>query len=260
MAFEDAVAPAPSRRGGGLIAPHAGWRFSGSTAWSAMKPIASEDIARIVIFGGHLSGHDAATIMRCDAWSTPARPVEIDREGIDRIAGLHDFHVETDRRYRRDNGVELVLALAAAAWPGARLVAIGVPPTALAVTLGRAVGRAFATEAASTLFIGSTDLTHYGPDYGFAPAGTGAPALEWARKNDRLFIEALTLGAEGDALESAREHFNACCPGAAEAARAACAAARGNEAPATLTHATSSHAVAGGDPVDFVGYAGVIFG
>ena len=46
--------------------------------------------------------------------------------------------------------------------------------------------------------IGSTDLTHYGPRYGFTPMGTGLEGLRWAdRVNDQRFIDlALKLDAE----------------------------------------------------------------
>ncbi|MEK8023257.1 MAG: AmmeMemoRadiSam system protein B [Candidatus Hydrogenedentota bacterium] len=252
----------PSREpipGSGVIAPHAGWLYSGRTAWSAFAPLASPRIERVIIFGGHLTMRDRATLLRCDAWNNPVRPMEIDREGIERIAGLHDFAEETDRRYRRDNGIELVLGFAAAAWPNARLIAIGMPPTRLAVSLGMEIGRAFSHAKEKTVFVGSTDLTHYGPGYGFTPAGIGTSSLAWAKENDNRFIKAITSGEEGDALNSAQEHANACCPGAAEAVRSACSAACGSRPEVDITHVTNSHEIAGGIPSDFVGYAGIIF-
>ena len=38
--------------------------------------------------------------------------------------------------------------------------------------------------------IGSTDLTHYGPKYGFTPEGAGLSGIEWAKEaNDKSFID-----------------------------------------------------------------------
>ncbi|MEW5736787.1 MAG: AmmeMemoRadiSam system protein B, partial [Thermodesulfobacteriota bacterium] len=107
-----------------------------------------------------------------------------------------------------------------------------------------------------TVAIGSTDLTHYGPNYGFSPMGTGTPALDWVtKKNDPAFIEkVLAMDPEG-MLDEGLAHYNACCSGAA-----ATAVAAGKKLGATrgqLIAYDTSHAKSPGQ--SFVGYAGVVF-
>ena len=67
--------------------------------------------------------------------------------------------------------------------------------------------------------VGSTDLTHYGPAYGFSPAGSGNAAVEWVREeNDKPFLD-LLLKMDGEgAMNHANTHGSACSAGAAAAA------------------------------------------
>ena len=71
----------------------------------------------------------------------------------------------------------------------------------------------------SILAFGSTDLTHYGPNYGFAPKGDGAEALKWVKEvNDKHFIDqALKLDGPG-MLQAASQDQSACSAGGAVAA------------------------------------------
>ena len=71
----------------------------------------------------------------------------------------------------------------------------------------------------SILVFGSTDLTHYGPNYGFAPKGFGPEAVKWVKEvNDRKFIDqALKLDGPG-MLKAAQQDQSACSAGGAVAA------------------------------------------
>jgi MEMO1 family protein len=105
--------------------------------------------------------------------------------------------------------------------------------------------------------IGSTDLTHYGRNYGFIPHGSGPAALEWVRQeNDHRVIEAMLALAPEKIIAEGLEHQNACCAGAAAAAVAA-AMQLGARSAWTLDYATSYDKSPG---ESFVGYAGVLFG
>jgi AmmeMemoRadiSam system protein B len=240
-----------------VMAPHAGWLYSGSTAWAALRAAAAVKPTRIVIFGGHLGPHDRHRLMDTDGWETPFGVQPADRDAIGAIANETDFEIETERRYRRDNGVELVLALAAAIWPETPVVAIGAPASEKSIELGRAVRGAIERRgglSASTLFIASTDLTHYGPDYGFTPKGTGEAALRWSRdENDAEFLSRVVSADAAGVLGSAALHSNACCPGAVAAAITASGATRG-----VLLRSTTSHERVGGVPENFVGYGAVV--
>jgi len=104
--------------------------------------------------------------------------------------------------------------------------------------------------------IGSTDLTHYGPNYGFSPKGQGSEAEKWVReKNDRAVIDKMTaLDGEG-VINEALSSRNACCGGAAAAAIEA-AKCLGAVKAQKIAYTTSLEKGGGSS---FVGYAGIVF-
>jgi AmmeMemoRadiSam system protein B len=104
--------------------------------------------------------------------------------------------------------------------------------------------------------VGSTDLTHYGPNYGFVPKGAGAEAERWVRDvNDRRFIDALVSMDERAARDHAVREHSACSAGGAIAAMAFAreqGATRGD-----LVAYRTSREVHLSD--SFVGYAAVLY-
>jgi AmmeMemoRadiSam system protein B len=115
---------------------------------------------------------------------------------------------------------------------------------------------------AAIVAIGSTDLTHYGPRYGFTPMGVGAEALHWASEvNDRQFID-LALALEPKRLlANALENGNACGPGAAAAVVTA-AQRLGAKKGVLLGHTNSNEIMLremGTASRDSVGYAAIVF-
>ena len=111
-------------------------------------------------------------------------------------------------------------------------------------------------EGISILAIGSTDLTHYGPNYGFLTKGIGPSAVEWVKKeNDKGFIDRALEDGCGGLLKHAEENDSACSAGAAASAMATCKAL-GAEKGILLDYYTSYDIM----PDDsFVGYAGIVY-
>jgi AmmeMemoRadiSam system protein B len=144
-------------------------------------------------------------------------------------------------------------------FPGARLCPITVPPESSAHEFGRKLAAVLAPRRAEIVVIGSTDLTHYGPNYWFDPKGVGDQALEWVKTvNDRRIVDlAIELAGEQIVPRAQAEH-SACGAGAMAATTAYCKAAgcpRG-----VLLHYTTSHDVMPERrPSSFVGYAGIVF-
>ena len=61
-----------------------------------------------------------------------------------------------------------------------KIVPVMVPPAKLAIDFGKAVAEVIAKVPDKKIIcIASTDLTHYGPRYGFCPQGHGSGALKW---------------------------------------------------------------------------------
>ena len=106
------------------------------------------------------------------------------------------------------------------------------------------------------LILGSTDLTHYGYNYGYTPKGVGEKAVNWVKhENDKNVIDLmLEMDAEGVIRESIQNN-NACCSGAV--ATAIAAAKRLGAKRAEKLIYTTSYDIR--PDSSFVGYVGIIF-
>lgn len=264
-----AVAPAslgidPSRVQwvGGLV-PHAGWVCSGAVAGGVIQVLTGEpDVETFVVFGAaHRPPHATASLYAEGVWQTPMGDMPIDAElarvSLDSspLLGVDpDDHVH-------EHSIEVQLPFIQCARPSAKLLPILLAPSQEAYRVGQVVARAATSLGRKVVFLGSTDLTHYGPRYGFIPKGTGPDALSWAKEvNDRAMIDrCLALDAEG-VVEEAAQHHNACGAGAIAATLAA--VRHGGAQRGVLCQHTSSSEVLHerlGAMSDSVGYAGILF-
>ncbi|MBW1997485.1 MAG: AmmeMemoRadiSam system protein B [Deltaproteobacteria bacterium] len=241
----------------GGIVPHAGWYYSGSIACNVIQCLQAGGSAdTIVIFGRHLHPGGDNFIMREGMWATPLGELEIDTELADGLIDEFTFEVESDARYEPDNTIELQLPFVKYFFPEARILPIGVPPSKDSLRIGQRVVEIASALKKAIMVLGSTDLTHYGYNYGYSPKGAGRKAVEWVKnENDKRIVELMVeMDAEGVIQESTR-NLNACCSGAAattiEAARKL-GARKGHK----LRYYTSYDV----RPDDsFVGYVGIVF-
>lgn len=234
----------------GIITPHAGWIYSGITAWSAFHQAANDKINLAVIFAGHLSPFEDIHIYDVDEWETPIRNLETDRIAYNNITQTANF--KKANLNRNDNAVEVILPMTAAAFKNAKIVVLGIPPNSVSIKICKKIGDIF-TDREDVIFIGSTDLTHYGASYGFAPRGYGKDALTWVQnENDSEFIKLCEKADAEGVIHSAEKRNNACCAGAAAGAISASFCKQG-----ILTHYSTSAEVSG-DTSNFVGYAGIV--
>ncbi len=239
---------------GGMI-PHAGWYFSGKLAARVFSSLASKgNVEVVVLYGGHLSTQDVPRIVTEEAWETPLGDVEIPADFVRTLMKRIDMSKESSNS--GDNTIEIHLAMVKYFFPEAKVVGIRSPLSLKAEVLGKEVADVAKKEGISLLAIGSTDLTHYGPNYGFLGKGVGGPSVEWVKKeNDKGFIDrALKMDAEG-LLKHALENGSACSAGAAISAIATCKAL-GSDQGVLLDYYTSYDIM----PDDsFVGYAGILY-
>ena len=247
---------AENRSCGGIV-PHAGWYFSGKIACQVMHHLQEGQHPDIVIvFGMHLHHRDAAYIMPSGAWETPFGDIPVAEDLAQQLTGSFSFVIETPEDFHQDNTIELQLPFVKYFFPKAKIVAIGIPPTEMAIKVAEFIVDTSRDLGVSIKVVGSTDLTHYGPNYGFLPKGTGKEALDWVtRENDRGVINRMLAMDPSGVIREARENGNACCAGAAAAALAA-GKKMGAAQAVELAYATSHEKSPGSS---FVGYTGIIF-
>ncbi len=246
----------------GGIGPHAGWACSGAVmAMTAEALGRRRGVRAVIVFGAvHVRGVNAAAVYPSGAWEAPLGASKIDEElaGAIVAAGI----AANPEAHQFEHSIEVQIPFVQHYLPEAKIVPIMVPPDDEAHEVGAAVARVCRAADAEVLFLGSSDLTHYGPAYDFMPKGVGAAGLGWAKEhNDRRMIEAMLRMDAAAIVPEAEAHWNACGAGAIAATIAACLESGANEA-ALLRHTTSYEVLRErlGEPAeDAVGYAGVAF-
>ena len=261
----DTPEPRPLR---GAVVPHAGWVCSGAIAGQAIGTLAAQAGFRpdvVVVFGAiHTPLHTHfAALSSHRAWREPGGDAQVEAELGAKLAesGGGLFAVD-DRFHRREHAVEVELPLIQAAWPDARVLPVEVPVVDDAAEIGRRAARQVEAAGLNAVFLASSDLTHYGPSYGFAPAGVGPQGLAWAKDNDRRLLDLVTELRIERIVPEVRENLNACGGGAIAAMLAACTELGATRA-TLLQHRNSFETLADvhpQPPVDAVGYAGVVLG
>ncbi len=246
------------------IVPHAGWAFSGSLAALVFRAVKQrhEKVHTFVVFGAaHGYFGQVPAVYDRGSWMTPLGEASIDEELADAVLESGSAASDTGA-HSSEHSIEVQVPFIQHLFPGAEILPIIVPPAEQAVTLGASVGDIISRDRKKIVCIGSTDLTHYGPRYGFTPMGIGADAFDWASQvNDRQFIDlALKLKPQG-MLKTAAQNCNACGGGAAAAAVAA-AKKLGRTQGLLLAHTNSNEIMRrqmGTSSTDSVGYAAIIF-
>lgn len=241
----------------GGIVPHAGWFYSGSIACRVIASLKSiEKIDTIILFGAHMHRQSEPFILAHGAVETPFGAIDVDEELTQAIIANISIRKRSPDQFPDENTLELQYPFIKYFYPDAKIVVCGVAPSFFASIIG-----SMAIEQAKNLsrhvrVIGSTDMTHYGPDFGFTPAGTGEKAVEWVKiRNDRDAIAAMMEMDETQIIAQGLDHNSMCCAGAAAATAVACN--RLGAVKAIELDYASSFEKSRGD--SFVGYAGILY-
>ncbi|MCE5186514.1 MAG: AmmeMemoRadiSam system protein B [Planctomycetaceae bacterium] len=247
----------------GAVVPHAGWVFSGSLAAMAFKAIeqVNGQVDTFVLFGAaHSLGRGGPALYDSGEWETPLGKIGVDAELAAAIAGIGA--IANPNAHKGEHSIEVQVPFIQYLFPKAQIVPIIMPAAGFDPAFGRRVGELICKQSRKIVCVGSSDLTHYGPRYGFYPEGSGPEGIRWAGEvNDKEFIE-LALRMEAESLvETAIEKNSACGP-AAVAAVAAAAKAMGRSRGILLGHTTSSDVVRekfGQFSEESVGYAAIVY-
>lgn len=243
----------------GAVVPHAGWRYSGHAMVHTLAHVAAAqpDADLIVVFGSHRGPDGPDTIFCADAWDTPLGPLHVPQNLAARLRRHLRLQQEPTHPRRADNGVEVLLPMIKHGWPQADLLMLGVAAAPRAIALGSEVADACKRAGRKPVFVGSTDLTHYGPRYNFQPHGAGPEAVRWVREvNDAEFIAALRRADSLAAVQHGCRSRSACCPGAAAAALSA-TRRFGTIGRVHLVEHSLSYDIT--PDRNYVGYAGLVF-
>jgi AmmeMemoRadiSam system protein B/AmmeMemoRadiSam system protein A len=157
-----------------LIAPHAGYAYSGATAAAGYRALRGQAFDRVILLGpSHHAAFRGVAIADADAWATPLGEVPIDAAAVTRLRASSLVGTGPEGP-DREHSLEIQLPfLQRALAPGWRLVPI---------LVGRLEADDYAALSGAirplldgrTLVVVSTDFTHYGTRFGYVPFAADA--------------------------------------------------------------------------------------
>ncbi len=233
------------------VGPHAGWVYSGKLACNVFKYLA-QPCDTIVIVGGHMDPTSRAIAAFEDGYDTPFGPIDADLDLLNDVRTTMKIGEDT----RQDNTVEVQLPFAKYFFPKSKALHFRAPASEIAIKLGAAIAQAAKKTNKKIVVFGSTDLSHYGPNYMWSPKGSGKEAIKWVKEvNDKRFIDSLLAFKPEEAINLANEERSACSGGAAITALSF--AQNSGAKSGTLLDYYTSYDVQPNS--SFVGYAGILF-
>ena len=186
------------RRIKGGISPHAGYVFSGPTAAKLMTEIVRDGKPDTFILLGLLhAGTPLQVVMSEGIWKTQLGDALIDQELAVAILKSSSVLVDDSRHHKNEHSIEVQLPFLQYFFPRLKIVpiALGVSDFDDIVDISHAIVEGVKSTGRDVVVIASTDMTHYGYSYGYAPLGQATPPkiLEFMRDTDQTsinFIEA----------------------------------------------------------------------
>lgn len=200
LARQATAAPRPAGRPVALLVPHAGWTYSGVVAAAAFRLLRPGAFARVVVVApSHHGAFEGYALDESAAYRTPLGDVPLDREAVEglRAQGLARAVPGVTAP---EHAVEIELPFLQAAL--GRFVLVPV----LVGRVGAREQEAFAARLAKlddgrTLFVFSSDFTHYGPRFEYAPFGPTGGAHARIRALDGEAL-ALLSRLDGDGFRA----------------------------------------------------------
>jgi AmmeMemoRadiSam system protein B/AmmeMemoRadiSam system protein A len=151
----------------GIIAPHAGYRFSGRCAGAAFSFVKGRSYDRVIVLGiSHRVPFEGASILKVDAYATPLGTIAVDRETCDRLL-RHKLFSTIPAAHAYEHSLENELPFLQRALKGRfKLVPI------LIGSVDEQGARSIAEQLRplfddSILIVASSDFTHHGRDYNY---------------------------------------------------------------------------------------------
>lgn len=239
------------RRACAVMAPHAGYVYSGGVAGKVFAAI--EVPRRVILLGPNHTGRGPrVSVMASGAWQMPGARVPVDEELAAAILAASPLADADHEAHQYEHSLEVEVPFLVARQPALRIVPVvlGALSASEAVGFGEALYRAVIQVRAAhagedVLVVASSDMSHYLPD-------------ETARRVDRTALAPLLAFDPEGLYRTVVDHDISMCGFIPATAMLAYARQAGAARPELVAYATSAEAF--GDKSRVVGYAGVVLG
>jgi len=147
-----------------IIAPHAGYMFSGSVQARSYALLPQDGIETVVIVGpAHQAVFEGVSISKDDAYGTPLGEIEVDRDFVNLIVECGDRFKHFEDAHLGEHAVEVQLPFVQRVLLGVKIVPVLIAEQTMENALGLkdAIVRAAKKTGRRTLVVASTDLSHY---------------------------------------------------------------------------------------------------
>ncbi|MCL2823148.1 MAG: AmmeMemoRadiSam system protein B [Polyangiaceae bacterium] len=186
-ASEPAIAK--DRRVVALVAPHAGYVYSGAVAGVAYAAVRSRTISTVVVLSpSHHGRRSYACALRADAYGTPIGQVPVARSLVDALIAKGDGNGglvrEDEQLFKPEHALDVQIPFILMAFPQAQIVPLIVPMLSMnkLESLGHAIFDVVGSDP-NALVVASSDLSHF---YGYQQAQSIDDAMVSELERDDL--------------------------------------------------------------------------
>jgi hypothetical protein len=181
--------PYPIKGCKALIAPHAGYAYSGPAAAWAYKSIDTTEIKRVFILGpSHHYYVDGCALSRCAKYETPVGELPLDLDTINELKETGNFEWMTLPQDEAEHSIEMHLPYVRKIFAGQDISIVPILVGAISKAKEKFYGSLLAPYLArpDTFFVISSDFCHWGTrfDYTFyypEPAPSDRPGIRLSR-------------------------------------------------------------------------------
>lgn len=232
----------------GLIAPHAGYAYSGPVAACSYLELAEDGMPETVVIlcPNHTGIGSGLSTMTEGSWLTPLGEVEIDSQFASELLNYYPLLDDDPSAHLNEHSCEVQLPFLQEISPDFQLVPVCMMMQDLetARELGEAITHTAQKLKRDMVVIASTDFTHYQPH-------------DVAKAHDKEVLEAIAVMDELEMMNQIQKFNVTMCGYGPVAATIEASRGMGATEADILQYATSGDT--GGDYTSVVGYASAIF-
>ncbi len=232
----------------GLIAPHAGYVYSGPVAACSYLELAEDGMPETVVIlcPNHTGIGSGLSTMTEGSWQTPLGEVEIDHQFANELLNYYPLLDDDPSAHMQEHSCEVQLPFLQEISQDFQMVPVCMMMQDLETSreLGEAISHTARKLKRDLVVIASTDFTHYQPH-------------DVAKAHDKEVLEAIAAMDELEMMEKIQKYNVTMCGYGPVAATIEASRGMGAHEARILQYATSGDT--GGDYTSVVGYGSAVF-